>query len=202
MLNWVIAVVSGYLIGSIPFALLLARRRGIDVRRAGSGNVGATNVLRTVGVRSAVVTLFLDAAKGVAAVVLARQLSDDAGVALVAALAAIAGHAYPVWLGFHGGKGVATAAGAFSVLAPVAFGIALMTFVITVWLTRFVSLGSMIGAVMLVCVLFLTDSRPIVTGGAAMAALVIIVGHRTNLARLIAGTEHRLDRRQITSIGP
>jgi acyl phosphate:glycerol-3-phosphate acyltransferase len=132
MLNWVIAVVAGYLIGSIPVALLLARRRGIDIRRAGSGNVGATNVLRTVGARAAVVTLLLDAAKGVAAVVLARQLSDDAGVAVVAALAAIAGHAYPVWLGFHGGKGVATAAGAFSVLAPVALGIALMTFVITV----------------------------------------------------------------------
>jgi acyl phosphate:glycerol-3-phosphate acyltransferase len=202
MLNWVIAVVAGYLIGSIPFALLLGRRRGIDIRRAGSGNVGATNVLRTIGARAAVVTLLLDAAKGVAAVVLARQLSDDAGVAVVAAVAAIAGHAYPVWLGFHGGKGVATAAGAFSVLAPVALGIALMTFVITVWLTRFVSLGSMIGAVMLVCVLFLTDSPLIVTGGAAIAAVVIIVGHRANLARLIAGTENRLGRRQITGIGP
>jgi acyl phosphate:glycerol-3-phosphate acyltransferase len=202
MLNWVIAVVAGYLIGSIPFALLLARRRGIDIRRAGSGNVGATNVLRTVGARAAVVTLLLDAAKGVAAVVLARQLSDDVGVAVVAALAAIAGHAYPVWLGFHGGKGVATAAGAFSVLAPVALGIALMTFAITVWLTRFVSLGSMIGALMLVCVLFLTDSPLIVTGGAAIAAFAIIVGHRANLARLIAGKEHRLGRRQITGIGP
>jgi acyl phosphate:glycerol-3-phosphate acyltransferase len=191
-LNWVIAAVAGYLIGSIPFALWLSRRQGIDVRRVGSGNVGATNVLRAVGAGAAVVTLLLDAGKGIAAVVLARQLSNEGGVAVLAALASIAGHVFPVWLRFRGGKGVATAAGAFGVLAPVALGVAALTFVVTVWTTRFVSLGSMIAAVTLVCVVLLTDSRPIVIGGAAIAALLIIVGHRANLARLMAGTENRL----------
>jgi len=196
--NWVIAVVTAYLIGSIPFALLLARRHGIDVRRVGSGNVGATNVLRTVGARAAIVTVLLDAGKGTMAVLVAQQLADAAVVPVLAALAAIAGHVCPVWLGFRGGKGVATAAGAFAVLAPVALGVALLAFVVVVWLTRFVSLGSIVAALALVCVLLVTRSSFLLTSGAAIAALVIIAGHRENVARLVNGTEHRLGRRPIT----
>ena len=199
-MSWVIAVVAAYLIGSIPFAVLLSRRHGIDVRHVGSGNPGATNVLRAVGARAAIVTLFLDAAKGAGAVLIARQLSDAAVVPLLAALASIIGHVCPVWIGFRGGKGVATAAGAFGVLAPLALGIALIAFVLIVWLTRFVSLGSIVAAVILVGALIVTSAPLVVTGGAAIAALVIIVGHRENVARLMAGTEHRLGQRPITGV--
>ena len=197
-MNWVIAVVAGYLIGSIPFALLLARRHGIDVRRVGSGNVGATNVLRTVGARAALVTVLLDVAKGTMAVVVAQQLADAPVVPVLGALAAIVGHVWPVWLGFRGGKGVATAAGAFAVLAPVAFSVAVVAFGLTVWLTRFVSLGSIVAALALVGVLLVTRSPLILTAGATIAALVIIAGHRDNMARLMKGTEHRLGQRPIT----
>jgi len=196
--NWVIAVVAAYLIGSIPFALLLARRHGIDVRRVGSGNVGATNVLRTVGARAALVTVLLDVAKGTMAVVVAQQLADAPVVPVLGALAAIVGHVWPVWLGFRGGKGVATAAGAFAVLAPVAFSVAVVAFGLTVWLTRFVSLGSIVAALALVGVLLVTRSPLFLTAGATIAALVIIAGHRDNMARLMKGTEHRLGQRPIT----
>jgi len=196
--NWVIAVVAAYLIGSIPFALLLGRRHGIDVRRVGSGNVGATNVLRTVGARAALVTVLLDVAKGTMAVVVAQQLADAPVVPVLGALAAIVGHVWPVWLGFRGGKGVATAAGAFAVLAPVAFSVAVVAFGLTVWLTRFVSLGSLVAALALVGVLLVTRSPLILTAGATIAALVIIAGHRDNMARLMKGTEHRLGQRPIT----
>src|SRR3954451_24393885 len=113
-----ISVLLGYLAGSVPFAFLLARRRGVDVRRVGSGSVGAANVMRTTGTGRAVAVVALDVAKGAAAVGLAHLTSS--GVALVAATgaAAIVGHIYPVWLRFHGGKGVAVAAGVFTVLAP------------------------------------------------------------------------------------
>ena len=197
-MNWVIAVVAAYLIGSIPFALLLGRRHGIDVRRVGSGNVGATNVLRTVGARAALVTVLLDVAKGIMAVVVAQQLADAPVVPVLGALAAIVGHVWPVWLGFRGGKGVATAAGAFAVLAPVAFSVAVVAFGLTVWLTRFVSLGSLVAALALVGVLLVTRSPLILTAGATIAALVIIAGHRDNMARLMKGTEHRLGQRPIT----
>jgi glycerol-3-phosphate acyltransferase PlsY len=196
--NRVIAVVAAYLIGSIPFALLLARRHGIDVRRVGSGNLGATNVLRTVGARAAIVTLLLDAGKGTMAVVVAQQLADGTVVPVLGALAAIVGHVWPVWLGFRGGKGVATAAGAFALLAPVALSVAALAFGLTVWLTRFVSLGSIVAALTAVCVLLVTRSPLILTAGAAIAALVIIAGHRDNMARLMKGTEHRLGQRPIT----
>ena len=200
-MSWVIGIVAGYLIGSIPFALLLGRRHGIDIRHVGSGNVGATNVLRAVGARAAVLTLLLDAAKGTIAVFIARQLADEPSVPVLAALASIVGHVSPVWLRFRGGKGVATAGGAFGVIAPFALGVAMVAFGLTVWLTRFVSLGSIVAAATLVCVLVVTDSSLVVTGGAAIAALVIVVGHRENVARLIAGTEHRLGQRPITGVG-
>ena len=197
-MTWVIAVVAAYLIGSIPFALLLARRHGIDVRHVGSGNVGAANVFRTVGARAAIAAALLDAGKGTIAVLVAQQLTDAAAVPVLSALAAIIGHVCPVWLGFRGGKGVATGAGAFAVLAPVAVGVALLAFAVTIWLTRFVSLGSIVAALALVCVLLVTRSPLVLTAGGTIAALVIITGHRDNMARLMKGTEHRLGQRPIT----
>src|SRR5262245_34922787 len=114
------AVLVGYLIGSVPFAHLLARRRGIDLRLVGSGNVGASNVLRTSGVRPAVLAMCLDAVKGAVAVLLAERMAIGLSAPVAAGVASIMGHAYPVWLRFRGGKGVATAAGVFAVVAPAA----------------------------------------------------------------------------------
>ena len=125
----VIAILLGYLAGSVPFAFLLARRRGVDVRVAGSGNVGAANVMRTTGTGRAVAVMALDVAKGAAAVALAHMSSGGAPLAAVTGAAAVVGHIYPVWLRFHGGKGVAVAAGVFSVLAPIATGVAAGLFV-------------------------------------------------------------------------
>ena len=137
-----LAILLGYLAGSVPFAFLLARRAGIDVRVAGSGNVGAANVMRTAGTGRAIAVMSLDVAKGAAAVALAQLAIGRRGVGRSTGAAAVVGHIYPVWLRFHGGKGVAVAAGVFAVLAPLATGVAAALFVLTVWLTRYISLGS------------------------------------------------------------
>src|SRR5688572_13281494 len=123
-----VVIVGAYLIGSVPFAFLLARRRGVDLRRVGSGNVGASNVLRTSGVSNAVVAMCLDGAKGALAVLVAQRLTVGEATPVAAGIASIVGHIYPVWLRFRGGKGVATAAGVFAVLTPLALGIASAVF--------------------------------------------------------------------------
>jgi glycerol-3-phosphate acyltransferase PlsY len=141
----VLAVLLGYLTGSVPFAYLLARRVGIDVRVSGSGNVGAANVMRTTGIGRALLVMMLDVAKGAAAVAIAYLSAGGQGGATVASMtgtAAVVGHIYPVWLRFHGGKGVAVAAGVFGVLTPWATAVAGALFVVIVWMTRYVSLGS------------------------------------------------------------
>src|SRR4029078_5166415 len=115
-----LAVLAAYLMGSIPFAQLLSRRRGVDLRRVGRGNVGAANVLRTLGVRPAVLAMMLDAVKGTVAVLIAQRLTNGVAAPGMGGRAPMGGGAYPVWLRFRGGKGVATAAGAFAVLTPVA----------------------------------------------------------------------------------
>ena len=193
-----LAVSIGYFAGSIPFAFLVARLRGVDVRRAGSGNVGATNVLRTSGVVTAVCVMLLDMAKGAAAVqCVARFAPGVVAAPAVAGVAAVVGHIYPVWLKFRGGKGVATAAGVFLVLTPVALAPAAALFVLTVWMTRCVSLGSLVATLAL---------GPIAAGlgapaprvFAAMAsALLIVFRHRSNIARLMAGTERRVGDRGV-----
>ncbi len=190
-----IAILLGYLAGSVPFAYLLARRKGIDVRVAGSGNVGATNVMRTTGTGRAVAVMALDVAKGAAAVVLAHLSSGGAAIVAVTGAAAVVGHIYPVWLRFHGGKGVAVAAGVFGVLAPVPTGIAATLFVVTVWLTRYVSLGSMAATVALPPVAWLTGAPAAVVGAAGGTAALILFRHRANFGRLRAGTERRMSRR-------
>lgn len=189
------AVAFGYLLGSVPFAYLLARRRGIDLRHVGSGNVGATNVLRTSGTRQGVLAMLLDAAKGALAVVVAGSLAVGSATAVAAGLAAVIGHIYPVWLGFRGGKGVATAAGVFAVLAPVALAIGSVVFVLAVWATRYISVGSMAGAIALAVSAAASDVPGAVAVGAAIAALIIIHRHRGNLARLMSGTERRVGQR-------
>jgi glycerol-3-phosphate acyltransferase PlsY len=191
----IIAVALGYLFGSAPFAFLLARRRGVDLRRAGSGNVGAANVLRTSGVPDAVVALCLDAAKGAVAVLVAQRLSDGPATPVAGGLAAVIGHIYPVWLGFRGGKGVATAAGVFVVLAPLAVAIAGTVFALATWVTRYISVGSIAAAIALAVTAAALGVPPAVVMGAALSAVIIVHRHRGNLARLFAGTERRVGER-------
>jgi len=192
--NDLFALVAGYLIGSVPFAYLLARRRGIDLRRVGSGNVGASNVLRTSGVRRAIVAMCLDGIKGAIAVFVATRMASGQSVPVVAGVASVLGHVYPVWLKFRGGKGVATAAGVFAVLEPFALLAACGVFVIGVWVTRYISVGSVAAAVALAG-LSAADDDPLVPLGAAVSAAVIVYRHRANLARLWAGTERRVGQR-------
>jgi len=188
----VLAVVFGYLAGSVPFAYLVARRRGIDLRHAGSGNLGAANVLRTVGVWAAVIVMLLDALKGSAAVLAAQAITTGDAAPVAAGLASIFGHIYPVWL-FRGGKGVATAAGMFALLAPVALSIAGVVFVITVVVTRFVSAGSVAAAIALVIAAAVTGAPGPVVAGAVGAATIVVFRHRANMERLVAGTERRVE---------
>lgn len=188
------AIALGYVVGSIPFAYLLSRRRGIDLRQVGSGNVGATNVLRTSGVTAAVIAMTLDALKGTVAVMVAQRMAAGPAAPVAAGLASIVGHLYPVWLGFRGGKGVATAAGAFGVLAPAALAVAGSVFLIAVWATRYISVGSLAGAVTL-AVVTTAGEAPIVAAGAIVAALLIVRRHRDNVSRLMTGTERRLGQR-------
>jgi len=191
----VLTVACGYLVGSVPFAYLLTRRRGIDLRRVGSGNVGATNVLRTTGVRFALLAMCLDAFKGSLAVLIAARVTSGPATPVAAGLASVIGHIYPVWLGFKGGKGVATAAGVFGVLAPVALAIAGGVFVTAIWATRYVSVGSLAGAVTLAIATAASDAATIVSAGAILAAVIIVHRHRGNLSRLMAGTERRVGQR-------
>jgi glycerol-3-phosphate acyltransferase PlsY len=190
-----LAVAVGYLVGSIPFAFLLARRRGVDLRRAGSGNVGAANVLRTSGVPHAIAAMCLDAAKGAVAVLVAQRLTNGPATPVAAGMAAVIGHIYPPWLRFRGGKGVATAAGVFLVLAPVAVAIASAVFALAVSVTRYISVGSLASAITLAVVASAPDPGAPVAVGAIITALIILHRHRTNLARLLAGTERRVGER-------
>jgi glycerol-3-phosphate acyltransferase PlsY len=184
-----------YVIGSLPFAWLMTRGRGLDLRTVGSRNMGASNVLRTAGVAPAVVVLLTDAGKGAIAVLVARALDDDAVVVSAAGVAAVLGHVYPAWLGFRGGKGVATAAGVFAVLAPMATAIAAAVFVVTVFVTRFISAGSMAGAVLLPLVAAIQHAPTVVVAAAIVCAVIVIGRHRENLARLASGTERRIGMR-------
>jgi acyl phosphate:glycerol-3-phosphate acyltransferase len=189
-----IAIVLGYLAGSVPFAYLLARRAGIDVRTSGSGNVGAANVLRTTGAGRGLAVMALDLAKGAGAVALAQLAGASAATAAAAGAAAVVGHIYPVWLRFHGGKGVAVAGGAFGVLAPVATLWAALLFVLVVTSTRYVSLGSLAATVALPPMAWALGAPPAAVTAAAAAAVLIVFRHRGNLRRLYAGTEPRMRR--------
>jgi glycerol-3-phosphate acyltransferase PlsY len=188
-----LAIVAAYLIGSIPFALILARRWGAsDLRRIGSGNLGAANVMRASGVTAGILVAVLDMAKGAASVWIAERVSAGPGLAAAAGLAAIVGHIYPVWLRFRGGKGVATACGVFSVLTPLALPPAVVIFGAVVWLTKYISLGSVLATLALPPLAYAVGS-PLPAVVAALAASIIIVfRHRTNVGRLRTGSERRI----------
>lgn len=198
-MNWTAAalVVAGYLLGSVSFALWLVRwRTGTDIRASGSGNAGATNVLRAHGKGLALAVALLDIAKGAAAVLLVRLVTADPRYAAAAGFAAILGHVFPLYSGFRGGKGVATAVGAFLVLAPLAMAVCLAVFVAVVAASRFVSLGSVVAVVLLppAARLLSHSPRPVLLAAAATAVLVV-VKHVQNLKRIARGEERRLSRR-------
>jgi acyl phosphate:glycerol-3-phosphate acyltransferase len=187
-----ISVVVAFLVGGIPFGYLLVRwKTGEDVREKGSGNIGATNVLRTTGRAVAVATLLLDIAKGVFAVWLADKLSDGSAVWMsLAALAVMAGHAYPVYLKFQGGKAVASFIGAFLYLTPIPMIAALVLFVIVVAATRQISMGSIVAAGALPLGVWLIEHPPsIVILAALVAGVFIIYRHWANIERIRSGTE-------------
>ena len=197
MLAALLVVAAAYLIGSIPFSFLVARAFGVaDVRRVGSGNVGATNVLRSAGTPAGAAALVLDVAKGALAVAVALRLAPGHPVLpAVAAGAAVVGHVYPVWLGLRGGKGVATGLGAFAMLEPVAALISVPIFGLTVATTHFASLGSVVGAASLAgLTLFFRGPDPVAKAAIAAAAL-ILWRHRSNLRRILDGSERRLGAR-------
>ncbi len=187
---------SAYVLGSIPFGLILAKLfGGTDVRKGGSGNIGATNVARVVGPLAGILTLILDVAKGSAAVLLAAELSQvSATWMMIAALAALVGHCFPVWLKFKGGKGVATAAGMFLVLCPLAFLGSVILFVLVVAFWRYVSLGSISAAAAMPLLMYFfwapRHAPPLViTFGSLAAALLIVCKHAGNIRRLAQGVE-------------
>jgi glycerol-3-phosphate acyltransferase PlsY len=189
-----LALVIAYLIGAVPFGYLLVRfTTGKDVRSSGSGNIGATNVLRTTGRAAGVATLLLDIAKGYFAVFLAAKMTDDDPLWMsLAALAVMAGHAFPVFLKFQGGKAVASFIGAFLYLTPLPMAAVLVLFVITVAATTAISAGSILMAGMfpLGVWLILHPPAPVLTA-ALTAGAFIVYRHKSNIERLRAGTENR-----------
>jgi glycerol-3-phosphate acyltransferase PlsY len=196
----IIAALS-YLLGSIPFGYLLVRIfRGEDVRQSGSGNIGATNVSRKSPILGAA-TLLLDALKGTAASILSYDVAYRLGdgpptldLLALGALFAILGHIFPVWLKFRGGKGVATALGAFAPITPKALLIVLGIFIVVVAVSRYVSLGSIVAVVAFPLVVWAIDRFYVSTGLAliSLVSLLIVVKHHENIRRLLAGTESRI----------
>jgi glycerol-3-phosphate acyltransferase PlsY len=183
------AILIGYAVGSLPIGYLVAQRAGgIDLRRVGSGNVGATNVYRTAGLSTAIAVMIADMAKGATAVLIAGGGSN----AVAAGVAAVVGHIYPIWLQFRGGKGVATASGVFGVLTPLPTMVAAAAFAVVVTRTRFVSLGSIVATIVLPIVSWLTPGRRAVDIGATVVAALILFRHRGNARRLLSRTERAI----------
>jgi acyl phosphate:glycerol-3-phosphate acyltransferase len=202
LLYWIVGVIA-YLLGSIPFGLILVRIfRKQDIRTQGSGNIGATNVIRSGGKGLGAVTFLLDAAKGLVAVLLAWQLAlhlhqsqpQAQNLAATAALCAILGHIYPVWLRFKGGKGVATGLGVFLGIAPLSALVALIAFIIVFVLSRYVSLASIVAALVFPLAALLRHHEPLtpfMITVVILLPLIVIAKHHANIRRLLAGTEYR-----------
>ena len=185
-----IALIAGYLLGSIPFGLLLTRMAGLgDVRNIGSGNIGATNVLRTGNKGLAAATLLLDALKGTAAVLVGSRYGPD--MAVIAGFGVFIGHLFPVWLRFRGGKGVATYIGVLLGLQPLGFLIFAVVWLITAAVSRYSSLAALIAAIVVPVALFLLGDIQIAELLTVMSTITI-VKHRANIGRLLAGEESRI----------
>jgi glycerol-3-phosphate acyltransferase PlsY len=193
-----VAAVVGYLIGAIPSGVIVGRIRGVDPRASGSGRTGTTNALRALGPRWAAAVAAMDVAKGIIAVLVGAAVASSEWGAPVGGVAAVIGHVRSVFIGFGGGRGVATGGGALVVLVPLGILVALVEMGIIVWRTRLVSLGSLMAAVtvpLVAAALYAAGwigIEPLV--GAAAIGVVVVIAHADNIARLRAGTERRLGR--------
>jgi glycerol-3-phosphate acyltransferase PlsY len=209
MVIFVAVSIGSYLLGSIPFGYLAGRLAGIDVRKNGSGNVGATNVVRVLGKRYGYPVFVLDFLKGFMAVKISMLMSPGAPAewncpdifGIVAAMCSVLGHVYPPWLMFEGGKGVATSAGALLALTPVATLIGMTIWIIVFWASRYVSLASIAAAVVLPIVIPIVGShnennRRLLLYSSVCVAVVVIWRHRSNISRLMRGTEPRFIRKR------
>ena len=189
-------IVTAYAAGSIPFGFLLAKTNGIDIRTQGSGNIGATNLTRTLGRKWGITCFFLDFAKGLLPVIAAAAWSDSVPVPVLAAGAAVAGHVWPVFLHFKGGKGMATSIGALLALAPWSVIMAVLVWGILFLLTRYVSLASLGAAVILPLSTVVVHENTITIILLTVIAVVIIARHRSNIVRLLRGEEHRFQKKK------
>jgi glycerol-3-phosphate acyltransferase PlsY len=195
----------GYLLGSIPFGVLIARGAGgVDLRGVGSGNIGATNVLRAVGKGAAALTLVGDIGKGALAVALARWTGAGDAVVAAAGLAAVLGHLFPVWSGFRGGKGVATTLGAVLGGMPSVGGSLLLVWVAVAAITRYSSLAALVAIAAMPLLVWLLDGRPAMLALSGALLVLVFVRHRENIGRLLAGTEGKIGQkaRRAGSGGP
>lgn len=192
----VIAVVVGYLLGSLPFGYLIARAKGVNIFEVGSKSSGATNVRRVIGSSAGILVLFLDLIKGALAAFIAAVLCPSdaywALFVLIGIVGALLGHSFSCFTRFRGGKGVATAAGGFLVLFPLGTLTAALVWGVAVALTRYVSLASMVAGVALVAAALLLHQPPLVLGACALVMAFVIVRHRANISRLLAGTENKI----------
>ncbi len=186
-----IIIAAAYLIGSIPTGLLLGKAYGIDVRKEGSGNIGATNLYRTVGRKVGIITLIGDCLKGLLPVLVVKASSFPPELAAWVGLAAFCGHVFSLFLKFKGGKGVATALGVFLALASLAVAIAIGLFAVLMFVWRYVSLGSISAAAAMPLAVYLLGGSPTITIVTLVIALIVIVRHRENIGRLLSGTENR-----------
>lgn len=199
MLNIFYAIIAAYLIGSIPTSYLVGRVRGIDVRKEGSGNVGATNALRVIGKLPALIVLITDIFKGVFAVTFLASFFYNTGIAVnynlfrtLLGLSTIAGHNWSIFLKFKGGKGVATSCGVLMVLLPAAMAVAASVFFITVWRTKYVSLGSILLSITVPIVAALSGKDFVLVMLSVTICIIICYRHKSNITRLLTGTENRI----------
>lgn len=186
-----IHIITSYLIGSIPFGFIIAKIKGIDIRRHGSGNIGATNVWRTIGPGAGLAVLALDASKGAAAVYIGRSYGVE-GVEMLTGIAALVGHAFPLFLGFRGGKIIATGAGVLLALAPPVLLIAFTVFIIVVLVSRYVSLGSVCAALSVPLSMFLLHYSLLYNIFGVVLCLFAVLKHIPNIKRLAQGTESKI----------
>jgi glycerol-3-phosphate acyltransferase PlsY len=212
---WLVTALLGYLLGSVPTGYLVARARGVDIRASGSGNIGATNVLRALGKPAGLFVLAVDGFKGYIATALlppvviglAAEAAEPPAIAVqavafVSGLAAVLGHNYTCWLGFRGGKGIATTAGVLAGLMPAALGVIVLVWVLVTAVTRYVSVGSLAAAVALPLAAWGFSYGWLNLSLASLLGALAIYTHRTNIQRLINGTEHRFGRSSATSPDP
>ncbi len=193
-----LATAIGYLLGALPFGYLVARAKGVNIFEVGSRNPGATNVRRVLGAGPGNLVLFLDALKGIVAAgwpMFFLPVEQQLAVGIAGLVAAVLGHSFSCFTGFRGGKSVATGAGGFLMVFPLGMGIAFVVFMLTLALTRYVSLGSMLGAIALPVSALLLGQPLLLVVISAVTALFVILRHRTNITRLLAGTESKVGRK-------